>query len=58
VCHRGTVGIGLRRGVGGAARVDGQGGKREFEFCEANHGGLVVIKQGAMIRAGIYWKPL
>jgi hypothetical protein len=33
------VGLGLRWGVGGAARLDRQGGQGQFEFSQANHGG-------------------
>jgi hypothetical protein len=51
MANRCAVFLGFGGCIGGAARGDGHGGEGEFEFGQADHGGgLVVIKQGVMIR--------
>ena len=44
--YRAAIRVCFRRRVGGAAGFYRQGRQGEFEFCDADHGGLVVIKQG------------
>ena len=45
-----AVVVRFRGGVGRSVHHNGQGGQGQFEFSQANHGGLVVIKQACMIR--------
>lgn len=48
------IGVGLAGRIRSAAGGHWQRRQGEFEFSQADHGGLVAIKQGAMIIRGSY----